>query len=285
MTPPTARSGTVIYDFGANNGDDVPYYLLKAETVVAVEANPQLADEIAARFADEIRTGRVIVENCVLTADPATGPVPFYLHRTNPVLSQFPAPTPSVMDQFTQQTFPARYVNDLFRDHGEPYYVKVDLEHYDAVILAAMFRGGFFPPFISTEVQSIDAFCVLVASARYRAFKLVDGHTVSERFRDHVIQCSQGEAHYSFPHHSAGPFGNDIPGPWLDTENMFRFLAVQHIGWKDLHATRVEQPDPLYMPSVGLQALMRFIRKSLMPSTFRRRARQRSALTLSDVSR
>jgi hypothetical protein len=30
----------IIYDLGANNGDDIPYYLLKADTVVAVEANP-----------------------------------------------------------------------------------------------------------------------------------------------------------------------------------------------------------------------------------------------------
>ena len=32
----------VIYDIGSNNGDDIPYYLMKCDKVVAVEANPLL---------------------------------------------------------------------------------------------------------------------------------------------------------------------------------------------------------------------------------------------------
>jgi hypothetical protein len=34
----------VIHDIGANNGDDIPYYLKKADIVVAVEADPVLCD-------------------------------------------------------------------------------------------------------------------------------------------------------------------------------------------------------------------------------------------------
>ena len=40
----------VIYDFGANNGDDLPYYLLSADKVVAVEANPELCSLMQKRF-------------------------------------------------------------------------------------------------------------------------------------------------------------------------------------------------------------------------------------------
>ena len=40
----------IIYDFGANNGDDIPYYLMKADEVIAVEANPKLCDVIKNRF-------------------------------------------------------------------------------------------------------------------------------------------------------------------------------------------------------------------------------------------
>jgi predicted O-methyltransferase YrrM len=35
----------IIYDFGSNNGDDIPYYLLKSDLVIAVEANPALCDD------------------------------------------------------------------------------------------------------------------------------------------------------------------------------------------------------------------------------------------------
>ena len=36
----------IIYDFGANNGDNIEYYLLKSDLVIAVEANPELCDFI-----------------------------------------------------------------------------------------------------------------------------------------------------------------------------------------------------------------------------------------------
>lgn len=56
----------IIYDLGANNGDEIPYYLKKADTVVAVEANPVLCDQIRDRFAVQIAEGRLFVEGCVL---------------------------------------------------------------------------------------------------------------------------------------------------------------------------------------------------------------------------
>ena len=36
----------IIYDIGANNGDDIGYYLKKADQVIAVEANPDLSKRI-----------------------------------------------------------------------------------------------------------------------------------------------------------------------------------------------------------------------------------------------
>jgi len=82
----------IIYDFGSNNGDDIPYYLLKADLVVAVEANPALARHIESRFAHEIQEGRLAVENCVLTTCAEPQSVSFYVHNSDHVLSQFPRP-------------------------------------------------------------------------------------------------------------------------------------------------------------------------------------------------
>lgn len=67
----------IIYDFGANDGDDIPYYLMKADLVVAVEANPGLCAQMSVRFADEVRSGRLIIENCVLTDSETEGEVDF----------------------------------------------------------------------------------------------------------------------------------------------------------------------------------------------------------------
>ena len=44
----------IIYDIGSNNGDDIPYYLLKSDLVIAIEANPKLCDLIQKKFSKEI---------------------------------------------------------------------------------------------------------------------------------------------------------------------------------------------------------------------------------------
>lgn len=41
---------SVIYDLGANRGDNLPYFLSRADLVVAVEANPALAREMNSEY-------------------------------------------------------------------------------------------------------------------------------------------------------------------------------------------------------------------------------------------
>lgn len=225
----------IIYDFGANNGDDIPYYLLRAERVVAVEANVDLARGIAARFVDEIADGRVIVENVVLDVTGTAATVPFHIHRSNHVLSQFPPPDNP--DEFTVVDLPARAPRDILREHGEPYYVKIDVEHYDAEILRDLFANGFRPPYISAELHSIEVFCLLVALGGYTHFKLLDGSSVVERYGSARLATAEGTLDYSFPYHSAGPFGDDIAGPWFTADAIIEAIAFAQLGWKDLHAT------------------------------------------------
>ena len=51
-----------------------------------------------------------------------------------------------------------------------------------------------------------------------------------------------------FPHHSAGPFGNDISGPWMTSDNIFKVLSFAGLGWKDIHATNTKKADLSYAP-------------------------------------
>lgn len=239
----------LIYDFGSNSGDDIPYYLLKAEKVVAVEANPRLAEGIERRFADEIRSGRVVVESCVISVDSSSSTVPFFIHNANHVSSQFPEPPPSTRDRFERVLLPSRNVLEIIEQHGTPYYIKIDLEHYDHVVLRHLLLNGIRPPYISAESHSMDVFCLLVAIGEYSAYKLVDGASVSTKYANHTIDTLGGPLSYAFPPHSAGPFGNDIAGSWMTKDNLFSVLAYAKLGWKDLHASSLDQPDPQYAPS------------------------------------
>lgn len=80
---------------------------------------------------------------------------------------------PSEVDNFENVVLPSKTISDLLKTHGDPYYIKVDIEHYDAPLLKGLFNAGVFPPFISAESHSIEVFSLLVTQGRYDAFKLL----------------------------------------------------------------------------------------------------------------
>jgi FkbM family methyltransferase len=266
----------VIYDFGANKGDNLPYYLLKADKVVAVEAIPSLADSMRARFAPDVASGKLVVENAVIAEESSSERVPFFIHRTMDFLSQFPPPAdPS---QFDRVDLPALSPLEIIQRHGEPWYVKIDLEHFDSVVLAALLNNGVVPPFISAECHTVEVFARLVC-AGYGAFNVVESASVHKEYAAATIHTQDGDEHYAFARHSAGPFGDDIASPWMTPSNFFRVLALRGLGWRDVHATNRIEPDPAYMSQLHLReyspalsdALRKIVPGSLHP--FARRIR------------
>lgn len=244
----------IIYDVGSNNGDDIPYYMMKGDVVVAIEANPVLCEGIRQRFAAEIQEGRLIVECCVVTDCEAPEVVDFYLHNKNHVVSQFPIPSEDRLELFTRIELPSRSILSIISEHGFPYYVKIDIEHFDVPLLKAMFSSDIRPPFISAESHSLEVLSTLAGQGCYTAFKLVDGPTVSRVYTDRLIESNfaQQKIRYSFPHHSAGPFGDDIDGDWLSFDSILKLLSVVGLGWKDIHATNVRKAEPMSRPRFAM---------------------------------
>ena len=241
---PSAPSPRLIYDIGANNGDDIPYYLKKADLVIAVEANPELCREMRDRFAGEIGARRLQVENCVLAGEGSPSTVDFYLHKRRHVLGQFPPPEPSVFGDYKRVSLPSKSIFELVREYGDPFYIKIDIEHYDEVILRELFHSGVRPPYISAESSSILVFALLAGLGEYTAFKLVEGATVAKRYKRATIHVDGRQETYSFLPHSAGPFGEDIAGDWMNADDLFELLAEKRMGWRDIHATNLVRPDP-----------------------------------------
>ena len=56
----------IIYDLGAARGENLPYYLIKSELVIAVEANKENCNFIKKKFQTEITEKKLIVENCII---------------------------------------------------------------------------------------------------------------------------------------------------------------------------------------------------------------------------
>ncbi len=224
------------------SGVNSAYYLLKADKVVGVEANPELCAEAEERFSREIADGRLVVLNCALSTGDA-GPVDFYIHKHHHVLSQLGAPDEAVAADFRRIEVESRHPADIVREHGQPRYIKVDLEGFDVQVLRALFAAGIHPPEISAESHLIDVFACLV-EAGYKAFNLVEGWSVQRIYSDARIETLSGPRQFGFRAHSAGPFGEDLLGDWQDADTFFETLAAVGLGWKDIHASDLIEPTP-----------------------------------------
>lgn len=225
----------IIYDFGSNNGDDIPYYLHKADRVIAIEANPVLCKLIQSKFQLEIQEKRLVIECCVVTNKDTEKDVPFYIHKKHHCLSQFPKPKRK--KKFQKVFLPSQSVHQIILKHGAPYYIKIDLEFFDKEVLTELFKFNIYPPYISAEYKSPEIFALLYAYGRYKKYKLIDGKSIPDVYSDHTIASHTGNLNYSFPFHSAGPFGDDIQGNWMSTYRFMRLLLSKDIGWRDVHAT------------------------------------------------
>lgn len=251
----------VIYDFGANNGDDVSYYLRKADLVVAIEANPALCGDIRSRFAADIDSGRLVVENCAVTADAVVDDeCDFYLHRRHHVLGQVPPPAEDRRTEFERITVPCRAATQIIACHGDPHYVKIDVQQSEAKILRSLLEQGIRPPYISAELQGIEVFALLIAIGRYNAFKIVDGDTVPMMYGNCRIATGGQEERHAFPVHSAGPYGDDIAGPWMTAEACLQVLVRDGLHWKDVHATDRATASDRPFPGVATAAMRRAAR-------------------------
>ncbi len=232
----------LIYDVGMNNGDDSLYYLRKGYRVVAIEANAELCARASARFESEIKHNQITILNIGVGNE--RGSRPFYVHNLNSVLSTFVPEGERIgftakvrPDEFSVRSVEIRKLSDVVNFFGHPDYIKIDVEGWDAACLRDLYETGIRPPSISAEVHSIDVFCFLVAMG-YTEFNMVAGITVAVAFANHTIRSVDGTTSlFSFNEHSAGPFGDDLPGPWVGSEAILQtWLRRGDIGWFDIHA-------------------------------------------------
>ena len=249
---PFARSimKKIIYDLGSNNGDNIPYYLMRSDSVVAIEANSKLCKDVKERFKNEILDGRLFVENCIVVADnnKLKSNREFYIQKDAHVLSQYPRPSEEILKYFKKTKVKAKNLISLIKKYGEPYYVKVDVENYDYEIISSLFENKIFPKYLSVECYNKKIYEKIMNNAFYNAYKLVCGSNVNKQYGKRSYLNKQEKVSYSFPIHSAGPFGNDIDGKWLTKKNFNFLYSLKNTKWIDIHCSRIDVPDRYYLP-------------------------------------
>lgn len=226
----------LVYDVGLNNGDDSAYYLKKGFDVIGIDAHAGLCELCNQRFKEEIAAGRMKVLNVGVGATEETREF-FQNPAEDPISTFFPGYWEKER-QWTAVPVAIRKLSAIIREHGEPYFVKIDVEYFDHVALLDLLKEGILPPYVSVEAQLIDVYCALV-SMGYESFKLVRGKTIPTEFANRDLNALDGTIfRHEFSPVSSGPFGDDLPGDWLSKDQALQNLLEIGLGWIDLHAKR-----------------------------------------------
>ena len=187
----------IIYDFGAARGENIPYYLLKSDFIVAIEADPENYDFIKNKFKKEIDDKKLFLENCIVTEENKEKNF-FYKHISNYLLGQFPKPIQSLEKNFIEFELPSKDVIQLIKTYGNPYFIKIDVEQYDEVILKRILSNNIKPSYISVEGTHSRIFDLLHAVGGYNSFKLVEGSDVEYLYKNSKIEIGSIKKKFAF---------------------------------------------------------------------------------------
>lgn len=254
----------LIFDIGANDGTDTAYYLGLGYSVVAVEADPFLADALRARFVAEMAEGRVkVVHAAVMERDAAE--VAFYISRDDTESSLIATMAERSGLAGDEIGVRGRSLCSLFEEYGLPLYCKIDIEGADVQAVAGMSGCGGRPAYISCEGTGAPIggigrdqrllYVVLdaLAAKGYRRFQLVDqesllvlgdeGHydrlhrwpvkvrTKLERWMDRPTPRYNNRlwlGRQGLPESASvsGAFGDRLAGEWADYDTTRRRLRL-----------------------------------------------------------
>ncbi len=224
----------LVYDIGMHNGDDTDYYLKKGAKVIAIDADPDLCSLAKSRFAVEIAEGLLEIVNCAVSDQ--EGEVDFFINEKTSVRSSLYVRN---REGHRKIRVSCRRLSGIFHEFGKPDFAKIDVEHYDHVILRELRISDCVPQHFSVEAHNFDVIRELLRT-NHSKFRLVRGNTVARRFAKHQITSSSGLISHSFPNHSSGPFGEDLPEPWISAEAMVASWLVRGSlygqSWYDIHA-------------------------------------------------
>jgi len=238
----------IIYDLGACRGENLNYYLSNADLVVAAEANPENCEYISKNFLEDIKKKKLILLNCIVGTDPNIDIANFYIHKHNYLLGQFPIPN-NKENEFEKIQIKHLDVLNIFKEYGDAYYIKIDLEEYDHIILERILVQDIKFTYLSSEIKKIDDFTLFSKFKKINSFKIIDGHNVEYLYK-------------YFLQNSAGPFGNDIKGPWISYANFIEILKfkLNQNGWFDVHCSLIDQEENTfnYKKYIFLEKLKNF---------------------------
>jgi FkbM family methyltransferase len=231
-----SKTKKIIFDFGCNNGQNLSYFLEKAEIVVCVEANTFLTERIKKKFEYHINNNSLFIENVCLSE--IDGVKDFYISKQNDILSTLIPPQDK--ENYQRITIPSMTASNIIKKYrskllvNEIEYIKIDVEGYDHIILDDLFKNNIYPKYISAEVH--DSMVInLILNSPYKSFKFLEGSEIGNNIKKiEFLNHKQESVQIDFIQHSSGPYGDDIPGKYYARDSIINYFLNNGLGWKDM---------------------------------------------------
>jgi FkbM family methyltransferase len=236
----TAKHRDLIYDVGMHRGEDTEFYLQKGFRVVAFEADPELVNSCRIKFNEFINQGKLtIMEGAIVDPDKSgQKKVSFYKNNTESIWGTTCIDWAERNKKFGTDSslIEVDIVNfeDAIKEHGIPYYMKVDIEGCDAICLNALKRFRERPDYISIESDKTSFANIrneidLFVSLGYDSFQAVE-QSAKATSQSPPLPPREGNyvAHH-FDEVSSGLFGAELDDKWKSKHEilcLYRFILM-----------------------------------------------------------
>ena len=219
----------LIYDVGLHKGEDTAFYLKRGFKVIGIEANPDLVQHCQTRFRHELASGQLqIIKGAIAAA--SEGPEITFFKNSDSVLGTIDKSRAEKAADLGHKSesivVPRLDAADVFRLHGVPYFLKVDVEGVDQLVLEGLKVQADRPQYISVESDKLDfdrleADLKLLRELGYRKFRAVQ----QQRIPGSVVRTKTLDGKvidYTFETGASGSFGEDLQIAWLDYDGIIR---------------------------------------------------------------
>lgn len=282
----------VIVDFGCNEGQNINYFLSKADIVYVYDANKKLCDDLKVRFKKELKNKKLFVENLAIMGEDNNSYIDFYIHKEGSTSSSvYPELSGDNLNKFFKTRVKARKASSILNEIRSNLkidffeYIKIDIEGADKFVLKDILENKIYSNYLSIECIDFEII-ELLKSSLYKSFKFIEGFEFEKIHNIEIIDKNGEKVIKSFDVHSSGPYGDDIPGNYYDKNSLVPYILNNGLGWKDIHCcfeNKVSNPTLTYNRETHNQGFKYHLRQ-LYP-TFKKMIKNRIHLIYRNIKK
>jgi len=227
----------IIFDIGCNEGQNLKYFLQKADVVVGIEANPYLIDQIKVEFKKEIDSKKLYLENVALSNEKNSAF--FFINKKKNYLSQLEKP--KNINDYRKIRIKIKRSSEIIKKYLKRLnlykieLIKIDVESSSEKVLEDILNNKILSKFLSVEAQT-PKILELILKSHYKSFKFIEGKDIGKKLSDlKIINKFNKKTVHNFQVHSSGPYGIDIPGRYYSKDSLVNYFINNGFGWKDIN--------------------------------------------------